>query len=243
MRSHTFSPRERSPTRRLHPPFFPSVLLHISFDPVPVIVLALQKQNKKNPHEVYANVFCCIYRFHSKVWPVHDLCMLWTKPWKPGKCCWKKHCLIASKYCVFCVSSRFLYFLCGISTLLRPLLHPINMWLSLLFCDYESLCVKGDQCCWPPALSPRQDCMSERVGVFNVKNFEMSWWFWLLRREACSWRTHMCPMSSKRCSSPQNGAFGKWCFDRFDVCLHSGTHADSCVRLVNSAALMSTERT
>lgn len=92
------------------------------------------KTKQKNPHEVYVIVFCCIYHFNSKVWPVHDLCMLWTKACKPGKCCWKKHCLIASKYCVFwprCVDLRFLYSLCGISTPLRPSLHPINMLLSL----------------------------------------------------------------------------------------------------------------
>lgn len=117
-----------------------------------------------------------------------------------------------------------------------------------LFCDYESFCFFMTECerlpaLLGPALSPRQDCMNEQEGVSNVKGFEMTWWFWLLRhgqrRPARSRRTRVCPTSSKRCSSP----FGKWCFDRFDVCLHAGTNADSCVRSVNSAALMSTKRT
>lgn len=54
-------------------------MLHISFDRVPVIARTLQKQKQKIPHEVYVNVFCCIYCFDSKVWTMPDL--LLTKTW------------------------------------------------------------------------------------------------------------------------------------------------------------------
>lgn len=208
------------------------------------------KTKQKNPHEVYVNVFCRIHHVNS-----HVTCACCEQnPINLANVVKKTRsdsievlCILASAFnpWPWCVGSRFLYFLCGISTPLRPSLHPINKWLSLC-----SVIMNPSVWKVTSAVDPRtvtMATMNERVGLSNVKGFEMSWWLWLLRHgqrcPALSWRTRMCPMSSKRCSSPQNGAFGKWCFDRFDVCLHSGTNADSCVRLVNSTALMSTKRT
>lgn len=58
MHSHTFSPQEQSPTRRMQPPFFPPVLLHISFDRVPVIAQVRQQQQQQQQKipKVYVNV-------------------------------------------------------------------------------------------------------------------------------------------------------------------------------------------
>lgn len=160
------------------------------------------------------------------------------------------HETLARGVCRFCGAKS------AISMLSRALLYPINTCLAP--CPvirnpsaFIWLSVKGYHPCWahgPRALSPPYECVNEWLWVCNIKGFETSWWFWLLmhghKSPACTWRTHMQLMSPKRCSSPQKSAFGTWFFfDRFDLYFCSGTNADSCVRLANSTAMMSTKRT